>query len=133
MATIYGAIDGIKWLREPHSGGVRALAEVSFSVPAYTAGSDNGQLGGGGFLYGSATTDTLVTILQNSRRDGKTVTLRDGCSGEEGLSGTTSVFADTLAVATSNMTFECSNAAGTEINCTVDDKNCTVIVACDLS
>jgi hypothetical protein len=133
MATIYGAIDSIKWLSEPNNGGIRAVAEVKFSVPLYDASADNGQLGGGGYIRGASTTNTLVAILQNTRRDGKTVTLRFGMSGEEGFDGTTAIYADTWAVSGSNMTFELADAGGTEQDCTVDDGNVTALIAVDLS
>lgn len=76
MATVFASIKGIKILSEfegPEKGGT---AEVTFALTgAYVAGTDVVQLGGGGFDGGLATTATLQTIMQNRRRDGKTVTL----------------------------------------------------------
>lgn len=135
MATIYGSILGVSLLREPASGGLRNVALVSFEMPAYTAASDNGQLGGGGYLYGVANTASLATIIQNVRRDGKTVTLRQGVTAESGKHSTTEFYAATFAESSGNLTFNVANAAGTEINAAsgVSDRPIQILVAYDLS
>lgn len=123
MATKFGDIVGIKWLREDPSGAGISLVELAFTMPAYTASSDNGQLGGNssaGSLHGAAN-DTLVAILQNDRRDGKTVALSSiansiGLNATPGLQGSTRFYAATFAISTSNITFNVSDASGSEID-----------------
>jgi hypothetical protein len=137
MATIYGSITGIKLLSEPVCGGVRSVAEVTFELPAYIAASDNGQLGGGGFDRGVATTDSLATMISKQRRDGKTVTLPAATAGggailaESGKHGSTDFFAGTLAVSGSNITFNVTDSSGTEIDAAsgITDRQLRVMVA----
>ena len=137
MATIYGSITGIKLLSEPVSGGVRSLAEVTFTMPAYTGSTDNGQLGGGGYDRGTATTDSLATMIAKQRRDGKTITLPAAAAGggavlaENGKHGSTDFFAGTLAVSSSNITFNLTDSAGTEVDAAsgVSDRPIRVVVA----
>lgn len=135
MATQYGAIVGVTFLREAPSSGIGGTALVSFTMPAYTASSDNGQLGGGGSVDGVANTATLATILQNKRRDGKTVTLRGAMRAESGLQGTTNFFAGTFAVSAGNITFNVENQTGTEIDAAsgVSDRPIQVEVSYELS
>lgn len=135
MATIYGSILGVSLLREPVSGGIRNLALVSFTMPAYSASSDSGSLGAGGYLYGISNSATLAAIIQNVRRDGKTVTLRQGCTAESGKHGSTEFYAATFAESSGSLTFNVANAAGTEIDAAsgVSDRPITVCVAYDLS
>jgi len=76
MATVFGAIKGVKISAEfegPEKGG---MAEISFAITGpYVGGTDTVQLGGGGFDGGIVTTSTLQTIMQGRRRDGKVITL----------------------------------------------------------
>lgn len=122
MATIYGQIKGVKFLRETSGGGTSVgFAVVTFTMPVYTASTDNGQLGGGGYDRDVATTDTLQTILQKQRRDGKTVTLQNSTNGaatllSAGAQGATEYFAGSYAVSGGNLTFNVTNSAGTEID-----------------
>ena len=142
MATKYGDILGIKWLREDPAGSGLALVEIAFTMPAYTASSDNGQLGGNSSassLHGAAN-DTLVTILQNDRRDGKTVALSafsnqiGVCSGP-GLQGSTNYYAAALAVSSSNVTLNVANSSGTEIDAAsgVSDEPISVVLQVTLT
>jgi len=142
MATQYGDIVGIKWLREDPSGSGQCLVEVAFTMPAYTASTDNGQLGGNssaGTLHGAAS-DTLVTILQNDRRDGKTVAL-SGIStavavvASPGLQGSTRFYINTPAVSSSNLTFNLSSSTGTEIDAAsgVSDEPINIALAVSLT
>jgi hypothetical protein len=136
MATIYGSIMGIKLLSEPVGGGVRSIAEVTVEMPAYSASSDNGQLGAGGFDRGAATTDSLATMIAKQRRDGKTVTLPTVTSGggailaESGKHGSTEFFAGTFAVSGGNLTFNVTNSGGTEIDAAsgISDRPLRVLV-----
>jgi hypothetical protein len=125
MATIYGSIKGITLHRENPGGGTGRVAFVSFELPAYTASSDNGQLGAGGFDRGAATTATLAAMIQTQRRDGKTVTLGNPGSGsnqalptcvESGAQGATQFYAAGFAYSSGSVTFNLSNSSGTEID-----------------
>jgi len=141
MATIYGHIKGIQLLRESVGGGTeQGFALVTFTLPAYTAASDTGSLGAGGYDRGVATTDSLATMIQKQRRDGKTVTLQNVNNGlcvvvEPGKHGATEFWTDTHAVSSGSITFELCDNAGSEINATsgVSDKAITLGVAYRLS
>ena len=118
MATIYGSVRGIEVLR--HHGidnsNIGSVL-VSFTVDdAYTAASDNGQLGGGGKFQGASTSLTMAQMIAETLRDGKTITLFDACMVAPGKAGSTLLYADTFAVATGNLTFEVCNSASTEQN-----------------
>lgn len=124
MATIYGAILGIKLLSESVEGGTGSVAEVTFELPAYTASADNGQLGGGGYDRGAANTASLATMIQNQRRDGKTVTLGNpaattvsaGLCAESGKQGATEFWAGTFTISAGNLLFNVANTSGTEVD-----------------
>jgi hypothetical protein len=133
MAVIQGAIVGITF-DDAHLGG-RGVAHVRFTMPAYTAVSDTGKLGSGGYLFGVATTDSLETILQSVRRDGKTLNITGAMQGEAGRHGSTEFFADTTAVSTNDITFEIANVGSTEIDAAsgVTDRPCEILVSYDLS
>lgn len=142
MATISANIRGINWLRESVGGGTAAaLALITFTMPAYTASSDNGQMGGSGTkINGVATSDTLETILAGTRRDGKTVTLQATTSGlgvtvEPGRHSTTEYWCGTLAVSSGSITFNLINSGTTEIDAAsgVTDKPITILVAVRLT
>jgi hypothetical protein len=143
MATIYGAIRGIKVIQEPVSGGSQGAALVSFTLGAYTAASDNGQLGGGGSNNGVSTTSTLAQLIQAARRDGKTVTLglpaatnvNAAMMVQSGLQGSTEFFAGSFVISSGNLTFNVANSSGTEVNAAsgVEDRPFQLIVAISLS
>lgn len=77
MATRAANLKGIKFLEESAGAEKGGVALVVFDLlnVAFTGGSDTIQLGGGGFDRGVATTNTLAVMIQNQRRDGKTVTI----------------------------------------------------------
>lgn len=136
MATIYADIKGVVF-HDPHVGS-RGQAQVVFTMPAYTAGSDSGQLGGNSSakLFGVSTgSSNLETILASVRRDGKTLNIVGGAPGRPGKHGSTEFYADTVAESSSNVTFELSNQAGTEIDAAsgVSDRPCEIIITYDLS
>lgn len=82
MAARNANVKGITILAEPKGpdhGGV-ALVTFDFINQVVTGGSDTVSLGGGGYDEGVATTLTLQQIMQNRRRDGRTVTIT-GFSG----------------------------------------------------
>lgn len=123
MATRYASVRGIRFMRESIGSGTgTGFAVVTFEMPdAYTASADNGQLGGGGFDRGAATTDSLQTIISKQRRDGKTVTLQNATVGlattlQPGKQGATEFWAGTFAISSGNITFNLCNSAGTEID-----------------
>jgi hypothetical protein len=143
MATIYGAVRGIKVIQEPVSGGTQGAALVSFTIGAYTAASDNGQLGGGGSNNGVSTTNTLAQMIQAARRDGKTVTLglpaatnvNAAMMVQSGLHGSTTYYLGGFAISSGNLTFNIANSSGTEIDAAsgVEDRPFQIVVAISLS
>ncbi len=124
MAVIFGDIQGVKWLREAVGEPGLSLVEVSFNLGAYTALTDNGQLGGTGTKRNGIaipTAQTLEQFLAADRRDGKTVTLAGvatavGVTAETGKQGATAYYLKSPAVSSGNLTFDVANSAGTEID-----------------
>lgn len=106
MTVQAGTIKGIKLLNEPINGSTgRKLAEVWITLPAYTASSDT---------WSTAAVGAGIAAI---RRDNKTVTLINVCSGSSGFdTSNVEMFAGTLAVSTDAITGEVHNAAGSEIN-----------------
>lgn len=143
MATVYAAIRGIHSIKEPVSGGSQAAYLVSFTCGAYTAASDNISIGAGGTINGASTSDTLATLIQNTRRDGKTVTLglpaatNVNCAMmvQSGLEGSTTYYLGSFAISSGSITCNIANSSGTEIDAAsgVDDRPFEIIVAVSLS
>jgi hypothetical protein len=143
MATIYAAIRGIQSIKEPVSGGAQAAYLVSFTCGAYSAAGDNLQIGGGGTINGVSTSSSLATLIQNQRRDGKTVTLglpaatNVNCAMmvQSGLEASTTYYLGTFAISSGSITCNIANSSGTEIDAAsgVDDRPFEVIVAVSLS
>ena len=132
MATIYGSIQGVKILTAEGSSGVMMkVAEVSFTMPAYTASSDSGKLGAGGYDSGVSTTDSLATMIGKRTRNGKTVTIFDACLGKPGKHSSTVFYADTFAVSSGSLTFELCDVSSSELDAAsgVSDIPLTVLVA----
>jgi hypothetical protein len=109
MATIQGEVVGIfleaEALANVSGSHEFAWAYVAFEMPAYTASSDDGKLGGGGKDRGATTTDTLATMIQKQRRDGKTVTLKSAMLARPGRQSATRFYTGALTVNTGNLTF----------------------------
>lgn len=121
MATIYGSVDSIRLeieaLIEVSGADSFDWALVKFEMPAYTASTDSGQIGGGGYDRGNATTDTLATMIQKQRNDGKTVTLKSASLSNPGLQGSTRYYTGALTVSTGNLTFNVTSSdESTEID-----------------
>lgn len=108
MATIYGNIDGIMLEEEALAvvSGVQvfAWALVSFELGAYSQAADSVQLGAGGTDRGVSTTDSLATMIQKQRHDGKTVTLKSAMLARPGLQGTTNFYSGAWTVSGGNLT-----------------------------
>ncbi len=81
MTVRQADIKGIKFLEEPDGAGKGGVAMVTFDLHgvAYTASADTVKIGTAGWENGVVNTSTLATIMQNRRRDGKTITIT-GCS-----------------------------------------------------
>lgn len=77
MATRNANVKGVQVERASQSPQGACLATVSYDLlaTAYTGGADTVQLGGGGYDNGTATTLTLAQLIQNHRRNGKTVAI----------------------------------------------------------
>lgn len=90
MATKFGNVKGVKFIEEPQGANRGGVVLVTFDIvggAVYTGGTDTLQLGSGtasqayenGVL--STTALTLQTMIQNRRRDGRTVTLTQAMQG----------------------------------------------------
>lgn len=118
MAVIAGTIKGIQFLGDPPASSGMNFALVSVTFGAYST-SD------------TAIVSSVDAAIQNRRRDGLTVTLKDCAQAWSGKEGSTEVFLDTLAVSTSDITGELADVASTEISLSggVDDRACTFLVS----
>lgn len=109
MATRNANVKGIDFLYEPAGSALEGLAIVTFDLgqTAYTGGSDTIQIGGGGTENGVTTTATLATMIQNRRRDGKTVTLYGVFAGPPGRQAAATngplLYVQSAAVSTGNI------------------------------
>jgi hypothetical protein len=135
LATIYGHVVGID-LFDSHRG-PRHVARVRLKVDSdYTASSDTLQIGGGGSLFGTASSLDLEDMIESCRKDGKTVNLIDGMAGGAG-GGASNVarYIDTVAVSGNNLTAEVADSASTEQNLAeADNVNAMEVWVCyDLS
>lgn len=119
MATVVGTVKGIMLLKEAPVSETIKLALISFTMPAYTASSDNGQL------------TAVTTAIANQRRDGKTNTLLGAVMAGRGLQGTTEFGTGTWAVSSANLTFNLNDTSGSEVDAAsgVVDRPLQVIVA----
>jgi len=138
MATKFANIKGIKF-DEGHLGSERGgVAVITFDcLVVYTGGTDTIQFGGGGNDEGVVTALSLAAIMQNRRRDGKTVTLYGATSGpipglQVGGTNTTEVDTQTVAVSGANVTANLFNAPTAGAACTTLasawDRPCSIVV-----
>jgi len=81
-----------------------AISAVEFTAPSFSSG-DTISVGGGGYDRGASNTATLATLLQNERRDGRTVTIKTAMLARPGYDGTTYYYTGTLTVSGGNITF----------------------------
>jgi len=123
MATKYGLLRGINFERgeiQPNAAWKSAL--IMFDMPAYTAASDSGQLGGGGTDRNVSTTLTLAQIIQNTRRNGTTVTLQNAtcASPGQGLNASsveTAMYVSQPTISAGNLTF---NVTSSDLSTEID-------------
>ena len=116
MAARAANVKGVKFDDGPAGSNNGGVAYISFDLlnQAYTGGTDTITLGGGGYDNGTATTNTLVQILQNRRRDGKTIVLLSaGGQVENGYQGALSLCPQAAAVSGSNVASITLNTAPT--------------------
>lgn len=111
MTTEYASVEGIQWLKgstnKPNS---QAIALISLVVAAAVTSGDTIKVGDAtnGKRNGQTVAKTLAQMLQDDRRDGKTVTLGalggDGIAilSEPGSDGTTDFYAKTIAETDTN-------------------------------
>lgn len=107
MAVRQANVKGIKFNDGPAGPNNGGFAEVSFDLisTVFTGGADTITLGGGGQEQGVPTTATLLTILQNRRRDGKTVNLTwVGGQVEQGLQAGVPLCPQAAAITGANIT-----------------------------
>lgn len=146
MASKYGNVKGIKWLEEPLGANRGGVALVTFDLIAqsgYVGGTDTLQLGSSsanqayenGVLQTTAL--TLATMLQNRRRDGRTVTLSQsmGSPAPGAQAAATNgplIYAQSVAVSSGNITLNLFSApvSGSAVTTTTAswDRPCTIAV-----
>lgn len=93
MAVVSGTVHSVHTLK-PDAVGKVQLAEVLFTVSGTYAQADNGQL------------LTVPTLIQNSRRNGKTVTMVGVAPSQAATSGTDVLSLKTTAISSTTVTFE---------------------------
>lgn|SRR5512147_1145665 len=114
MTTIAGTVGNCSILesfKNPY-GGTRLLAKMSVNFAAYTGSSDD------------AAVNAIPTAVQNTRRNGKTFTLRGACTLYPGSDGTQAVYFSGASVSAAtisgaNATGNLTNSAGTELTSSV--------------
>lgn len=145
MATKTGNVKGIKFLEEPLGVSKVGLALITFDIvggAVYTGGSDTLQLGSAststayenGVL--SVPALTVATMLQNRRRDGRTVTLTQ-CQGfapgaQAAATNGPLIYAQSVSISSGNLTMNLFSAStsGSAITTTTAawDRACVVVV-----
>jgi hypothetical protein len=116
MSAKAGNVKGIQWYDGPYGSNNGGVAWVSFDLinTASTGGTDTVTLGGTGYDDGVATTSTLAVIMQNRRRDGKTVTLTSvGAAIAQGLQAGVGLFPQAGTIGGGNITGITLNTAAT--------------------
>lgn len=107
MANQFALIDSVVLLDEALAVNASiqefAVAEVYLELPI-CGGADTIQVGGGGSDRGATTTDTLATMIQKTRRDGKTVTLKSAMLSKPGRQASTAFYTSALTVSGGNLT-----------------------------
>lgn len=96
MAVVSGTVHSVHTTRADAIHGLQE-AEILFTVSGTYAQADNGILEG------------VPTLIQNSRRNGKTVTMRDvmlSTPAQSGVSPSTFLALKTLAISSNDITFE---------------------------
>lgn len=109
---------GIKFLESPRGGEKGGVALVTFDVHGgtFTSGSDTITMGGSGSYENNvSTSNSLATMIQNRRRDGKTVTLTGVCAGgvAPGLQAGVDLHIQAAAVSSGNIISMTLNTAPT--------------------
>jgi hypothetical protein len=146
MATKTGNVKGVRFLEEPLGANRAGIALISFDIvggAVYTGGADTLQLGSAststayenGVL--SVPALTVATMLQNRRRDGRTVTLVQAMGGpapgaQAAATNGPLIAAQSVAISSGNVTMNLFSAptGGSAITTTAAawDRACTVMV-----
>jgi hypothetical protein len=124
MATRFGNVKGIKFMEEPLGANRGGVALITFDIAPgatiYTGGTDTLQLGSasGSQAYENGVLSvpvlTLATMLQNRRRDGRTVVLDAATIGpapgaqSAALNGPL-IYPQTVAISAGNATLNLFN------------------------
>lgn len=101
MAVTSGTVWSVQTVRSEHQDPVK-IAEVLFTMAGTYAQADNSQLLG------------VPTLIQNSQRNGKTVTIHDAMGAQQARKATDPALMmgiKTVAVAGANVTFEITESA----------------------
>lgn len=125
MATKFGNVKGIKFVEEPRGANRAGVAIISFDITGgavYTGGADTLQLGSasGSQAYENGVLSTVAltvaTMLQNRRRDGRTVTLTQAMGGpapgnQAAATNGPLIAAQSVAISSGNVTLNLFSAA----------------------
>lgn len=119
MATKAGTVKGVMLLKEDPSSDDIKLALVTFTMPAYTASSDNGEL------------TAIGAAITAHKRNGKTVTLLGATPAGRGLQGATKYQTGTWAVSSDALTFNLNDTSASEVDAAsgVSDRPLAVVIA----
>ena len=140
MAVRNANVKGVKFIESPRGDNKQGIAVVTFDLiaTAFTGGSDTITLGGGGTENGVSTSLTLAQMLQNRRRDGRTVTLGQVMGGWAGRqAGSTNgpdFYVQNAAISTGNVasaTLQSAATGGSNVTTTTSpwDVAATIIVS----
>lgn len=145
MSTDFGNVKGIKFLEEPMGANRGGVALITFDIVGgghYTTG-DTLQLGSSSASQAyengnlSATALTLATMIQNRRRDGRTVVIDQAMGGpapgaQAAATNGPLVYPQSVAVSGGNVTCTLFNAptGGSQLTTTtaVWDRAATIVV-----
>lgn len=105
MAAVTGTVANINTLESTAWSG-HGVAQIQFNVSGTYATADNGILAG------------VATLIQNARRNGKTVTMRGVMAGRPALRDDTGAELPlkTVAISTNDVTFEITTDWSTELS-----------------
>lgn len=120
MTTQAATVDAVHLVSEAPNGvgdstyGVRRVYLFSCSFPAYTGSSDNAKISG-----------VAAALVTAGMRDGRTITWEANavqalCAapGQDAAASPQSVYAGTFAVSSADLTFNLTDATGTELTST---------------
>ena len=106
MSTIYGKVIGVSNpKRDETTTRLRNIARLAVTFGSYASATDSGAI------------STATIDIAGCLRNGKTITLRSAQCVQAGSDGSTEIYTGAITTSSPNLTFNITNAAGTEIDC----------------